>query len=134
MSDHNAFLQANPNGVMVTVENGKPRTRVFQYLWSEGDRKAYFCTSNQKDVYRQMKANPAVAFCTWNPATFETLNLYGEVRFVGDRALKVRALDENPGIKGIYQSPDNPEFEIFFIAVSEVKTFDFTHGAVTSEY
>lgn len=131
MSDHNAFLRANPNGVMATMENGKPRTRVFQYLWSDEGGKIYFCTSNQKDVYRQMKANPAVAFCTWNPATFETLSVYGEVHFVDDPALKARALDENPGIKGIYQSADNPDFEIFFIAVSEVKTFDFAHGAVT---
>lgn len=131
MFDYNAFLKSNPNGVMVTIENGKPHTRVFQYLWSGDGNRIYFCTSNKKDVCREMRANPSVAFCTWNPVTFETLNLYGEAVFVDDRALKVRALDENPGIKGIYQTPDNPDFEVFYVALTEMKSFNFTSGSET---
>lgn len=131
MFEYNAFLKSNPNGVMVTVENGKPHTRVFQYLWSGDGNRIYFCTSNKKDVYREMRANPSVAFCTWNPATFETLSLYGDVVVVDDHALKARALDENPGIKAIYQSPDNPEFEVFYVALTGMKSFNFTSGSET---
>lgn len=131
MFDYNAFLKSNPNGVMVTIKNGKPHTRVFQYLWSGDDNRIYFCTSNKKDVYREMRANPSVAFCTWNPTTFETLNLYGEAVFVDDCGLKARALDENPGIKGIYQTPDNPDFEVFYVALTEMKSFNFTSGSET---
>lgn len=130
MIDYAATLKANPSGVMATQDNGKIKTRVFQYLFSDGN-KAYFCTSNEKQVYEQIKANPYVSFCTY-PANFApVLSLNGKAVFVSDIALKTRTLDENPAIKGIYNTPDNPAFEMFYIAVEEVKTFSFTEGPKT---
>ena len=46
-----------------------------------------------------------------------------------DETLKTRALDENPSIKGMYKSVDNPVFKLFYIDVKEIETFDFTNGA-----
>jgi len=43
-------------------------------------------------------------------------------------ALKTRALDENPPIKGIYNTPENPVFKFFYIDVEEVETFSFAEG------
>ncbi len=91
--------------------------------------KAYFCTNSQKPVYAQLKANPGVSFCTY-PADFNpVLSINGQAVFVDDLALKTRALDENPFIKGIYNTPDNPVFQIFYIEVSEVETFSFAEGS-----
>lgn len=130
MIDYAAILKANPNGVLATQDNGKIKTRVFQYLFSEGN-KVYFCTSNEKPVYNQIKTNPDVSFCTY-PANFApVLSVNGKAVFVNDMALKTRALDENPPIKGIYNTPENPTFEIFYIAVEEVETFSFTEGPKT---
>ncbi|MDR1700922.1 MAG: pyridoxamine 5'-phosphate oxidase family protein [Lachnoclostridium sp.] len=130
MIDYATILKANPTGVMATQDNGKIKTRVFQYLFSD-ENKVYFCTSNQKPVYAQIKANPDVSFCTY-PANFSpVLSVNGKAVFVSDMALKTRALDENPGIKGIYKTPDNPSFEIFYIDVAEVETFSFTEGPKT---
>ncbi len=127
MIDYTAILKENPNGVMATSDNGKAKTRVFQYLFADGN-KVYFCTSNEKPVYSQMKACPDVSFCTY-PANFSpVLSVNGKAVFVNDMALKARALDENPGIKGIYNTPDNPTFELFYIDVKEVETFSFTEG------
>jgi uncharacterized pyridoxamine 5'-phosphate oxidase family protein len=53
----------------------------------------------------------------------------GKAVFVDDIALKTRALDENPSIKGIYKSPDNPVFQLFYIKVTEVKAFSFEEGS-----
>jgi uncharacterized pyridoxamine 5'-phosphate oxidase family protein len=130
MFDYSAVLKANPNGVLATQVNGKIKTRVFQYLFSDGN-KVYFCTSNQKPVYNQIKANPFVSFCTY-PADYATVvSVNGKALFVDDAALKKRALDENPGIKGIYNTPENPIFEVFYIDVEEVETFSFTEGPKT---
>lgn len=127
MIDYAAILKTNPNGVMATQDASKVKTRVFQYLFSDGN-KVYFCTSNEKPVFGQLKANPHVSFCTY-PADFSpVLSVNGKVVFVGDMALKARALDENPGIKGIYSTPDNPTFELFYIDVEEVETFSFAEG------
>lgn len=130
MFDYVSVLTANPNGVIATQDNGKIRTRVFQYLFSDGN-KVYFCTSNEKPVFDQIKANPYVSFCTY-PANFTpVVCVNGKAIFVSDIALKGRALNENPGIKGIYNTPENPAFEIFYIDVEEVDTFSFTEGPKT---
>jgi uncharacterized pyridoxamine 5'-phosphate oxidase family protein len=127
MIDYAAILKANPVGVLATQDGQGVRTRVFQYLFADG-KKAYFCTSSEKSVYKQLKANPNVSFCTY-PADFNpVLSVYGKAVFVDDIALKTRALDENPPIKGIYNTPDNPVFKIFYIDVAEVETFSFTEG------
>ncbi|MDL2301854.1 pyridoxamine 5'-phosphate oxidase family protein [Lachnospiraceae bacterium OttesenSCG-928-D06] len=130
MIDYAAILKANPNGVLATETNGKVKTRVFQYLFQDGD-KVYFCTSNEKPVYKQIKENPQVSFCTY-PANFTpVVSVNGKVVFVNDMDLKTRALDENPGIKGIYNRPDNPVFELFYIDTEEVETFSFSEGPKT---
>jgi uncharacterized pyridoxamine 5'-phosphate oxidase family protein len=126
MIDYAAILKANPNGVLATQDGQGVKTRVFQFLFADG-KKAYFCTNREKPVYRQLKTNPNVSFCV--PGDFSpVLSINGKAVFVDDMALKSRALDENPLIKTIYNSPDNPVFKLFFIDVEEVETFDFSHG------
>lgn len=130
MIDYAAVLKENPNGVLATQDGGKVKTRVFQYLFSDGN-KVYFCTSNEKLVYKQIKEAPYISFCT-HPANFApVLSVNGRAVFVEDAVLKARALDENPGIKGIYNTPDNPVFELFYIDVEEVETFSFADGPKT---
>lgn len=125
--DYVAFLQANPVGTLATVDGEQPKTRMFQFLWAD-DGKFYFCTSNEKDVFRQMQANNLISFCVFSPAQGMVLNLDGPVTFVEDLALKTRALDENPSIKQIYQNPDNPIFELFYLEPAAISTFDFGQG------
>lgn len=130
MFDFTAALKANPNGVLATRDGDKVKTRVFQYLFSDGNR-VYFCTSNEKPVYGQLKAFPYASFCTHSADFAPVVSVSGRVCFVDDRALKARALDENPGIKGIYNSPENPVFELFYIDAGEVETFSFAEGPRT---
>ncbi len=133
MIDYAALLKATPNGVLATQDNGAVKTRVFQYLFSDGN-KVYFCTSSEKPVYDQLKTNPNVSFCTYSADFNPVLSVNGKAVFVDDISLKTRALDENPGIKGIYNTPDNPVFQIFYIDVKEVETFSFTEGPKTYTY
>ena len=130
MFNYQAILQANPNGVLATQDNGSVKTRVFQYLFADGN-KIYFCTSSEKPVYAQLKANKAASFCTY-PADFSpVVSINGNITFVDDLARKAKALDENPGIKGIYETPTNPVFTLFYIDVTEVETFSFAEGPHT---
>ena len=127
MIDYAAILKANPAGVLATQDGKGVKTRVFQYLFADG-KKVYFCTASQKPVYKQLSANPNVSFCTYAQGFDPVLSINGKAVFVDDIALKARALDENPQIKGIYGTPDNPAFKIFYIEVEEVATFNFAEG------
>ncbi len=130
MNEFVSVLKANPNGVLATQDGQNVKTRVFQFLFAE-ENKVYFCTSSEKPVYGQLQKNPNVSFCTWQQNFSPVLSVNGKAVFVEDLKLKTRALDENPGIKGIYNTPDNPVFKIFYIDVNEVETFSFTEGPKT---
>lgn len=130
MFDYVSVLAKNPNGVLATKNGEKMATRVFQYLFADG-KKVYFGTNSEKPVYAQLKADPNVSFCTF-PANFSpVVSINGKAVFVEDLSLKARALDENPMIKGIYKTPENPVFKIFYIDTEEVETFSFTEGPKT---
>ncbi len=130
MIDYVSLLKENPNGVLATQVDGNIKTRVFQYLFSDGN-KVYFCTSNEKPVYKQIKESPHISFCTYPADYAPVLSVNGKAVFVDDMALKTRALDENPSIKGLYNTPDNPVFELFYIDTEEVETFSFAEGPKT---
>jgi uncharacterized pyridoxamine 5'-phosphate oxidase family protein len=91
----------------------------------------YFCTNSEKPVYKQLQANPNVSFCTFPQDFAPVLSINGKAVFVEDMTLKTKTLDENPPIKGIYQTPDNPIFKIFYVDVEEVETFSFAEGPQT---
>lgn len=122
-----AILKANPNGVLATKDGESIKTRVFQFLFADGN-KVYFCTSNEKPVYAQLQNNASVSFCTYPQNFTPVLSVNGKAVFVEDIAMKKRALDENPMIKNIYQSPENPIFKLFYIDAKEVETFSFADG------
>ena len=99
---------------MTTVSEEKPKTRVFQYLFTI-DNKIYFGTTNNKPIYEQLTKNPNVSYCTFSKDFNPVLSVNGRAIFDNDIKLKERAMDEYPSIKELYHSPDNPIFEIFYI-------------------
>lgn len=130
MIDFISILSKNPNGVLATQDGQKVKTRVFQYLFAS-ENKVYFCTGNDKPVYEQLNKNPEVSFCTYSPDFSPVISVNGKAVFVDDMNLKKRTLDENPHIKSIYKSADNPIFELFYIDVEQIDTFSFSDGPNT---
>ncbi len=121
-----AFLTANPTGAFATVDNGLPRVRPWAFMMAENG-KLWFCTANNKDVYRELQANPNMEFTSWQG--FNILRLSGKVNFSQDVEMKNKILENNPGVKSMYKSSENPVFEIFCLehgkATMGGKTYDF---------
>lgn len=128
MIDFSKFLKENLNGIFTTVEDGKPKSRAFQFLFADG-KKVYFCTENNKAVFRQIKENPNVSFCAHKADFSCVLSISGKVTFVNDINLKARTLDEYPALKEMFKTPNNPILELFYVDVEEVDTFDFVNGS-----
>ena len=53
------FLKANKEVAFATVEDCKPKIRVFQIMKQDGHT-LYFVTAPGKEVYRQLQKNPNV--------------------------------------------------------------------------
>jgi uncharacterized pyridoxamine 5'-phosphate oxidase family protein len=106
------FLSENPTFYLATVEGNIPKVRPFGFVMNY-QNKLYFCTSNQKDVYKQLKANPHFEISTVSK-TNEWLRLSGKAVFDTNQATQQAALDAAPFLSRMYQVNDS-KFELFYI-------------------
>ena len=61
------FLNANPVQYLATVgRDGKAKCRPFMFA-GELNGKLWFCTNNQKDVYKDLQANPNIEISVSSP-------------------------------------------------------------------
>lgn len=126
MINFEEILNKKVNGILATINEGKPETRVFQSLWAENN-KVYFCTGAQKDVYKQLVSNPNASFCVENKFS-PVLSVNGEVSISDELEYKKRAFEILPMLVNVYQTPTNENFIVFYIDIKEVKTFSYAEG------
>lgn len=119
------FLKENPMGFLASADNGKPYVRPFGFMLVE-DGNFYFCTSTEKEVYKQLKKNPFVEFSCMTKDFGQWLRMNGEIEFSDDQKLKEKIMDSQPMVKDIYKTADNPVFAIFFVKNGKATLSDFT--------
>ena len=118
------FLKANPVQYLATVgRDGKAKCRPFMFAL-EKDGKLWFCTNNQKEVYKDMQANPYVEITVSSP-DYAWIRLSGKAVFENNHAIKEACL-ENPIVKSQYQTADNPIVEVFYLADAHGVIADFS--------
>lgn len=125
MSAVTDFLIKSQIQYLATVGmDGNPKVRPFQFMLEEGGR-LYFCTSNQKVVFKEIQEHPYVEFCA-SGEDYSWLRLSGRVVFSEDLELKAKVQEASPLVKSIYQRPDNPDFEIFYLDDAVATIADFS--------
>ena len=114
------FLRKSGMQYFATIGlDGKPKVRPFQFMFEE-EGKLWFCTSNQKEVYKEVLKQPYVELCASGPS-ITWLRLNGKVVFSDSLAIKEKVIKTNALVKSIYKKPDNPGLEVFFI--DEMKAY-----------
>jgi uncharacterized pyridoxamine 5'-phosphate oxidase family protein len=91
----------------------------------EFDGHLYFTTGNQKPVYRQLKKNPDVEMCAMLPDN-RWVRLAGRAVFDGSLSAKKRAFEVFPDFKHMYDTPENPVFEVFYLENPSASLFSMT--------
>jgi uncharacterized pyridoxamine 5'-phosphate oxidase family protein len=126
------FLSENPVQYFATVGlDDKPKVRPFQFMIEEGG-KLYFCTNNQKDVFAQIEKCPFVEVTVSNPK-FAWIRLNGKVVFSKDLEIKKKIIEASGLVKSLYQTAENPIFEIFYLEDAKAVIADFS-GNPPKEY
>ncbi len=90
----------------------------------EYEGKLWFCTGNKKEVYRHLNENPYFEICISN-AKFEWLRLNGKAVFENNMQVKENFMNI-PIVKGIYNTADNPDFEVFYAGEANAIIADFS--------
>lgn len=125
------FLTENPVQYLATVGiDGKAKCRPFMFCF-EKDKKLWFCTSNKKKVYQEMKKNPFIELCIAN-TSYSWLRLSGKVIFKNEIEIK-KICFENPIVKGQYKVLENPNFEMFYLENIQAIISDLS-GNLPKEY
>lgn len=118
------FLSENPVQYLATVgRDGKAKCRPFMFA-GEMNGKLWFCTNNQKDVYKDLQENPYAEVSVSSP-TYAWIRLNGKAVFEDNRAVKAMCM-ANPIVKGQYQTADNPIFEVFYLDEAKALIADFS--------
>ena len=118
------FLQENPVQYLATVgRDGKAKCRPFMFAL-ERDGKLWFCTNNQKEVYKDMQENPYVEISVSSPE-YAWIRLSGKVVFENNMEVKQSCM-ENPIVKSQYDTADNPIFEVFYLEDAHGVIADFS--------
>ncbi|MFA7658473.1 MAG: pyridoxamine 5'-phosphate oxidase family protein [Candidatus Gastranaerophilaceae bacterium] len=107
------FFNQNIYGFLATIDGNRPRVRPWGFMFEDGG-KIWFLTTNQKRVFKQLQENPYVEFCSCSPE-FVCGRIGGKIEFCNDLEIKTRILDERPALKDIYETPDNPLLEAFYL-------------------
>jgi uncharacterized pyridoxamine 5'-phosphate oxidase family protein len=82
-------------------------------------------SANTKPVFVEMQQNPYVELCV-SGANFSWMRLSGKAVFSDNLGMKDKIQGASPLVKSIYQTPDNPAFEIFYLEEAVAAITDFS--------
>lgn len=111
---------------LATIDNDKPRVRPFGFVMKRND-KLYFCTSKNKEVYKQLINNPEVEISVTAKDGMTWLRLRGAVEFDETKEAKAQVFKEAPQLLKIYPKGEEDEFFVTFY-IKDAKAKIFTVG------
>lgn len=112
------YLATSDADDMETIDGDQPRVRPFG-LVIEHDGKLWFGTANTKKVYKELTLNAKLEISATSP-TMEWIRLSGKAVFESNAEVKLKAFELLPMLSNIYQGPDDPVLEVFYLAEAKV--------------
>ncbi len=92
------FITKNPVFSLATIDDGQPRARMIVMYRADEDG-IIFSTGSEKDVNKQLQANPAVEMCFYGSEQNCQVRIEGTAEVVGDLELKKQIVDDFPFLK-----------------------------------
>jgi uncharacterized pyridoxamine 5'-phosphate oxidase family protein len=92
------FATKNPVFSLATTDGDKPRVRMMMLCWANEDG-LIFSTGRDKDVCKQLSANPAVEMCFYNAEQGLQVRIEGTVELLDDLELKKQIVEKFPFLK-----------------------------------
>ncbi|WP_010243104.1 pyridoxamine 5'-phosphate oxidase family protein [Acetivibrio cellulolyticus] len=131
MSEVVKFLSDAGTFYVATVDGDKPKVRPFG-IAIEHESKIYFVTGNQKEVYKQLQINPNFEVSATSKDG-RWIRLKGKAVFENNIEVKKKAFEILPVLASLYNTPENPIFEVFYISKGEASIYSFTDAPKTLE-
>ncbi|WP_409199418.1 pyridoxamine 5'-phosphate oxidase family protein [Methanobrevibacter sp. DSM 116169] len=114
MNDVINFLKENPIQYLATLGlDNNPKVRPVQFM-CEDEGKLYFCTSNEKIMYKELIKTNDLELTSASPE-FVWIRISGKANFTNNLKIKEKVINSSELVKGLYEKADNPVFEVYSI-------------------
>ncbi len=123
------FLSKHKDVAFATVEQNKPKIRVFQIMKQEG-RTLYFATSPHKEVYRQLQENPNIELLAMDGNI--SVRVTGRAMFDVPDGLAREIYADNPVLPRLYKR--YTDLVYFRLPVTRLDYYDLTPTPPTFEH
>jgi len=119
------FLEDHRPFYLATIDGPQARVRPLGFVM-EYEGRIYFGVGNQKDVYRQMKANPQVEISATNSGRPDSpwLRLTGRIIFDDRPELWAATLKNTPRLADLYPETGSARFTAFYLQEAEAIFYD----------
>jgi len=119
MKDVYNFVKKCGYYFIATVEGDQPRVRPFGTI-AIFENKLYIQTSKQKNVAKQLKANPKIEICALDLAESKWLRIEAEA--IPDERIEAKKfmLEEYPELKNMYAADDDKTLVLYLKNVTAV--------------
>ena len=87
------FVKKNPVFSLATIDGNQPRVRLIM-LYRADENDIIFVTGKQKDLHKQLQANPAVEMCFYNHEKGRQVRIEGTVKMLDDLELKKQVVED----------------------------------------
>lgn len=121
------FLRNCGTFYLATNDNDQPQVRPFGAV-CEFEDKLYIITNNQKEVYKQMKANPKVAICGMHKGKW--IRVVGTVEEDMRREARVAMMDANQAALSSMYTVDDGLMTVFKFVDGTATICSFTEEPV----
>lgn len=106
------FLKESGVFFLATVDGNQPRVRPIGFVM-EDEGRLVFCTSNDKEMCKQMASNQNVEICCIDKE-MNTLRICGKASFCTTPEMQKKALDYMPVLDKMYSVGDG-KFELYYL-------------------
>jgi len=87
------FITGNPLFSLATIDDGRPRSRMIMMYRADEDG-IIFSTGSEKDVNKQLQANPAVEMCFYSHEQNCQVRIAGKAEEINDLELKKQIVED----------------------------------------
>lgn len=123
------FFNKHKDVAFATVEQNKPKIRVFQIMKQEGHT-LYFATSPHKEVYRQLQENPNIELLAMDGNI--SVRVTGRAMFDVPDGLAREIYADNPVLPRLYKR--YTDLVYFRLPVTRLDYYDLTPTPPTFEH
>jgi pyridoxamine 5'-phosphate oxidase len=127
------FINGHPLCHLATVEGNSPRVRGMM-MYRADEKGILFHTSDTKDLWHQVKANPNVEICFNDLANNLQIRVEGRAQIVEDPDLKKEIVEERTFLKPFVEKNGYEPMKVFRVTGCRAQVWTMSTNFAPKEY